>query len=182
MAFSRDIATGMVASDFPKALSKHRQLGNTCIASGFECLAKLHGFLAGDEHPLQNDTKNPINGFNPPPLLDPWFECLAPPLNTGAEAVDHIRVETGSGRYPLISLFEWDNNNHPIGWHVFLLSARDGRFLLLNPRDSTAQTYTSKELEVVLEHNRTTNPERRSLHMLTYRVKPQAKPAIDQLS
>lgn len=157
----------------PNELSKHHQLpGNFCAASGFECIAKLHHLIPKDQFPLQSDDTNEGLGFgkDDTKFLNQWFDCRDSFFDAEA-AISLIEKETHDGRFPLISLFEWERNK-PIGWHVYLFLRYQEKLLLVDPRVVEVVTSDLPRLKALLGLNILTNPEKRQkLHVFWYQTK-----------
>lgn len=157
----------------PEELANHRQLhGNFCAASGFECIAKLHRLIPKDQFPLQSDSKNQGLGFgrDDAKFLSQWFDCKDGHFDVEA-AMAFIEQETNEGRFPLVSLYEWNNKDEPIGWHVFLLLQQGGKLLLVDPRQVSVTIDDRTKLRACLQLNSLLNPERKTLHLFWYQVK-----------
>jgi len=165
------MATPEQIAELPVAIRQHHQLnGDFCAVSGFECIAKLHGFLAGDAFPLQSDAANEHKGFEPAHyayLTERGLTCSDQHLETGLAAAQIIQQETDAGRFPLASL-PW-NKGRGWGYHVFLFARHEDHVLWIDPAEPCAMLRGIEAIPIALENNRIGNPiGRRTIHMLTY--------------
>jgi len=172
-------ATPRQLSELPDALRLHRQFnGDFCAVSGFECIAKLHGFLARDAFPLQSDPANQRKGFQPDHyayLTKQGFICADAHHTTGAAAGAVIQKETEAGRFPLVSL-PWTGSNGYWGYHVFLFARHEGAALWIDPAIPCVILRGIDAIPQALENVLTNNAlQRRTIHLLTY-ICPNTKP------
>jgi hypothetical protein len=155
-------------SELPAELRSHRQLEQaSCAVSAFECVSKLHGLIETDTFPLQSDPKNQMLGFGDTEFLK--FLGLSPldgHYDTQS-AVALIEKETNEGRFPLISLI----GQTPKGewyYHIHLCVFHNAKLLLIDPATLDIVADKKEDLAKVLERNSQQNPERKTLHILTY--------------
>ena len=152
----------------PEALRNHRQLERaSCAVSAFECIAKLHGLIEPDTFPLQSDPANQNKEFGDTEFLK--FLNLLPSdgLFATQNALAIIERETTEGRFPLISLLV-ETSSGEKGYHTYLCAQHNAKLLLIDPLKPEIVVDKKEDLENLLEHNRTTNPERKTLHVMTY--------------
>lgn len=156
----------------PEALRQHRQLEEaSCAVSAFECIGKLLGRVAPSAFPFQSDPLNQHLGFGERKFLRLFDLDATDDHYDTASAVAVIERETRAGRFPLVSLWGPDQKGVH-GYHVFLCAEFRHELILIDPEIPAVALTGRADLAATLEDNRSTNPERTTLHLLTYRTMP----------
>jgi len=82
-----------------------------------------------------------------------------------------IEKETSEGRFPLVSLRVFAEDGSPLDYHIFLCVSHCAELVLIDPAKLEIVADNNAGLANLLERNRSDNPERKTLHILHYRVK-----------
>lgn len=155
-------------SEVEQLLKSHRQLHDwTCASSAYEFIAKLHGKIAADIFPLQNDLDADKGGFQFDPFLNnigfKSTECHKVPM----DALDVLKQETMEGRYPLVAIVAAVTPQGSL-WHIMVAIQDEGEVVLLDPATQKQHTKSSRETLEALKHTVSSVANRPEIHFLTY--------------
>ena len=148
----------------PVALLAHRQLHPySCAVSGFECIAKLHGWIKPDAFPLQLDLSNQAKGFDDTKFLESFGVICSSPLLSASDAFNEITRMTAAGKYPLVVLFD-----KAVGYHAYVVAPGAIGPMLIDPAGPRIIESDPAKLKNLLISNSKANPQRSQIHVLTY--------------
>jgi hypothetical protein len=156
-------------TDLPEKLWNHRQLEMaSCAASGFECIAKLHGLIDPGDFPLQSDSAKQGMGFADTTFLSSIRIHASDAHASLEEALNICEHETQQGRFPLVSLLALSTGNQ-LYWHVFLCASHQGELILIDPAHPQIQAKERSGLSLEFERTLAAVPNRQAIHILTYK-------------
>jgi hypothetical protein len=155
--------------DIGTLLKNHRQLRNeTCSASAYEFLAKLHSRIADNEFPLQSSPTSDRAGFEFQPFLErigfTGAQNHQPPLET----LETLARETSAERFPLVSILT-ELQSSTSRWHIVVAVPIGVEVALVDPASQQFLTRSSDETLKLFQRVTAAIPARPDIHFLTYR-------------
>ena len=132
-----------------------------------ECVAKLHELIEPNSFPFQSDPNLEWKGFDDTSFLAPLGFAWSEGHFDTESALALLTKETSEGRFPLVSLAVWREDDSFAGHHIHLCVLYNNKLGLIDPQLRSVVA-SGEDLATVLEINRTLSPERRTLHLMWY--------------
>ncbi len=123
----------------------------SCVASAFEFVAKLHGLIPPESFPHQENPKNQTQSFaDSNVLVVQGLKCQRHFYNIG-EVLPTLEKEMSSEKVALIALLHIGINPH--AYHVYCVIRSSNQLLLVDPAVPRVVVNKTKDLTKVIQRN-----------------------------
>ena len=149
-------------------LAAHKQKADwSCSASAHEFIGKLHGKVPLSDFPLQDLPLSHKGGFQFEDFLNSigytGTNTSVPP----SVALELLKLETASGRFPLVSVFD-SNHDGNISFHIVVaIPVLDG-VALVDPAKQNVIAHDSATTLALLKQTVAAVPNRTEINLLKY--------------
>jgi hypothetical protein len=156
--------------DLQTVFTMHNQLQNwSCSASAHEFIAKLHGAIELDAHPLQNLDAAGRAGFQFEEFLNSLGFTGRDDHLTPTQCIHTFEQECAGGRFPLVSVLSDLGTNHSY-WHIVVAAPSCEGIGLADPAKRSFTTLGTTETLTFLNRLSHAIPNRPKINVLTYKT------------